>query len=100
MVFGFPGPGEQGVDSVDGMAVGHPREDVVEVSVWLDPIELPVSSSEATTAQRSAPPSDPAKRWFLRPRATGRIARSTGLLSSSMRPSSTNRHSAGQRASA
>lgn len=52
-----------------------------------------------TVAQRAAPPSEPAKRWFLRPSAIGLIARSTGLLSSSMRPSSRKRHSADQRRS-
>src|SRR5947209_2312150 len=52
---------------------------------------------EQTVAHRSAPPSEPANRWFLRPSATGRIARSTELLSSSMRPSSRKRHSADQR---
>ena len=35
----------------------------------------------ATTGQRSAPPSDPAKRWFLRPSVIGRMARSTVLVS-------------------
>ena len=56
--------------------------------------------NEHTMAQRSAPPSEPANRWFLRPRATGRMARSTVLVSSSTRPSSRNRQRAGQRASA
>src|SRR5262249_57658616 len=49
--------------------------------------------------QRSERPSDPAKRWFLRPRATGRMARSTGLLSSSVRPSSMALPTAGARRS-
>src|SRR6185437_15229425 len=31
--------------------------------------------SEQTIAQRSAPPSEPANRWFLRPKAIGRMAR-------------------------
>ena len=37
--------------------------------------------SEAMTAQCSPPPSEPAKRWFLRPSAIGRIERSTTLES-------------------
>ena len=48
-------------------------------------------------AQRAAPPSEPAKRWFLRPSVIGRMARSTVLVSSSMRPSSRKRPSALQR---
>src|ERR1700730_3484963 len=35
---------------------------------------------EQTIAQRTPPPSEPAKRWFLRPSAIGLIARSTGLF--------------------
>ena len=48
------------------------------------------------TAQFCAPASCPAKSAFLRFRAMGRIVRSTGLLSSSMRPSSRNRHNPSQ----
>ena len=51
-------------------------------------LSFAVAMREQTVAHRSPPPSEPANRWFLRPRATGRMARSTGLLSSSMRPSS------------
>jgi hypothetical protein len=39
-------------------------------------------------AHRMPPPSEPANKWFLRPSTMGRMALSTGLLSSSMRPSS------------
>jgi CRP-like cAMP-binding protein len=49
---------------------------------------------------KSPPPSEPANRWFLRQSGTGRMTRSTGLLSSSMRPSSRRRESAGHRVSA
>src|SRR5882762_877900 len=52
---------------------------------------------EQMVAHRTPPPSEPANRWFLRPSAMGRMARSTGLLSSSMRPSSRNRVRAGDR---
>ena len=52
---------------------------------------MQVSMSEATTAQCSAPPSDPAKSAFLRLRAIGRMARSTTLESISTRPSSRKR---------
>ena len=47
--------------------------------------------SEATTAQCSAPPSEPAKRAFLRVRVMGRMERSTVLESISMVPSSMKR---------
>jgi len=56
-------------------------------------LSLQVSSSEAMIAQRRPPPSDPANRRFLRPSATGRMARSTGLVSSSIWPSSRKRES-------
>jgi hypothetical protein len=56
--------------------------------------------SEATIAQFSAPPSEPAKSAFFRLRAMGRIARSTILESISMRPSSTKRVRPSQRESA
>ena len=79
------------------MAIGHAFEDVLEVGEGLDVVELGGGMSEATIAQRAAPLSEPANRWFLRPRATGRMARSTVLLSSSMRPSSRKRQSACQR---
>ena len=48
-------------------------------------------------AHRPAPPSLPANRLFLRPSAIGLIARSTGLVSRSMRPSSMKRVSADHR---
>jgi hypothetical protein len=44
----------------------------------------------ATIAQWRAPPSEPANRAFLRPKAIGRMARSMMLVSSSSRPSSRN----------
>src|SRR5436853_52000 len=53
--------------------------------------------SEAMTARCSAPPSEPAKSAFLRVKASGRMLRSTTLLSISIRPSSRNRHRPGQR---
>ena len=63
-------------------------EDVLKVGIGLRSLSLAVVISEQTMAQRSAPPSEPANRWFLRPRAIGRMARSTVLVSSSTRPSS------------
>ena len=54
-------------------------------------LSFAVSMSEARIAQWSAPPSEPAKRLFLRVSARGRMERSTMLLSSSMRPSSRKR---------
>ena len=59
---------------------------------------LQVSISEARIAQCSPPPSEPAKRAFLRLSASGRIARSTLLESISMRPSPRKRHKPSQRA--
>src|ERR1700755_1754132 len=54
---------------------------------------------EQIVAHRAAPPSEPANRWFLRPSATGRMARSTELLSSSMLASSRKGERAGHRGS-
>jgi hypothetical protein len=56
--------------------------------------------NDAIAAVRIPPASDPANSQFFRPRAMGRIARSTGLLSISMVPSSMYRVSADQRPSA
>jgi hypothetical protein len=41
------------------------------------PLSFAVATKLATIAQWRAPPSEPAKRAFLRPKAIGRIARST-----------------------
>jgi len=51
-------------------------------------LSLQVSASEAITAQRWLPPSEPANRLFFRLRATGLMQRSTVLVSISTRPSS------------
>ena len=64
------------------------------------PFSLAVSINEAAIAHRSAPPSLPVNSAFLSPRATGLIARSTGLVSKSMRPSFRKRVSAVHRLSA
>jgi hypothetical protein len=40
------------------------------------PLSFAVISREAAAARRPAPPAEPANRWFLPPRATGRMARS------------------------
>src|SRR5919107_1638525 len=42
---------------------------LLQVGERLNAIQLAAARNEATTAQRAAPPSDPASRWFLRPRA-------------------------------
>ena len=55
--------------------------------MWMDSMEMDKTS-------------DPANRAFLRVRAIGLMARSTTLLSISMRPSSRNRHRPCQRDSA
>src|SRR5258707_8807668 len=40
-------------------------------------LSFAVAMREQTVAHRTPPPSEPANRWFLRPSATGRMARST-----------------------
>lgn len=52
---------------------------------------MQVSTRLQTIAHRAPQPSLPANGWFFLPRATGQIGRSTGLVSSSMRPSCKNR---------
>ena len=84
---GAPVPRQEFVDLVHRMPIGHALKDILEIGEGLALLSLAVVMSEQTVAQRSAPPSDPANRWFLRPSVTGRIARSTVLLSRSMRPS-------------
>jgi hypothetical protein len=51
---------------------------------------MQVSTTEATAAHLAPPSSPEANSAFLRLRQIGRIARSTVLLSSSIRPSSRN----------
>ena len=58
-----------------GMAVDDPGDDVGEVGLRIDSVEFAGSISEAMIAQCSPPPSEPAKRAFLRLRAMGRMAR-------------------------
>jgi hypothetical protein len=64
------GPGQQVVDLAVGAAVYDPGEHVGELAERFNGIELQVSISDATTAQCSAPASDPAKSTFLRERST------------------------------
>ena len=40
MIFIFPGPGQQFVDAIDGVAIHHPREHVAQVSVRFDMVQL------------------------------------------------------------
>ena len=54
-------------------------------------LSLHVATIDASSAQFSAPISFPANNAFLRVRATGLMAFSTELVSSSRRPSSKNR---------
>ncbi len=57
----------------------------------LTSLSLQVATIDASKAQFSAPISRPAKSAFFLVRQTGRMAFSTGLVSSSRRPSSRKR---------
>lgn len=57
-------------------------------------LSFALSTTEAITAQGSAPRSEPAKRAFLQLSAIGRIDPSTTFVSISTRPSSRNRQEA------
>jgi hypothetical protein len=76
-------PGQQIGDTVDRMCCDA-LEEVAQIGFRLDIVEI----REAMAAARTPPASDPANSQFFRPKAIGRIARSTGLLSISMVPSS------------
>ena len=75
------------------MTVGHALQDVSEPGKGLDVVEL-CGGDEGADGCPSGAAAVRAREQM------GRLARSTGLLSSSMRPSSRNRVKAGQRASA
>jgi hypothetical protein len=59
-----------------GMTVDDPGEDVCQISERIDVVQLAGSISEATVAQCSAPPSEPANSAFFRLSAIGRMERS------------------------
>ena len=69
------------------MAVGQALQHVLEVGGRLDAIELCGGQEGRDDGPALCPTSDPANRWFLRPSAMGRMARSTVLLLSSIRSS-------------
>src|SRR5258708_15214203 len=84
----LPSPGQQRAQLVDfGFARDDAFEDIAQISERLDMLSFAVWISEAITAQLSAPPSEPAKRWFLAPSLIGRMVRSTVFESISTRPS-------------
>src|SRR6266404_8026958 len=84
----LPSPGQQRAQLVDfGFARDDAFEDIAQISERLDIVELCRLDHEAITAQLSAPPSEPAKRWFLAPSLIGRMVRSTVFESISTRPS-------------
>jgi hypothetical protein len=77
----LPGPGQQRAEFVGfGPTRFNVYRDIAEIGERLYVIELgrlDQRISEAMTAQLSAPPSEPAKRWFLATSLIGRLARST-----------------------
>jgi hypothetical protein len=81
------------------MAVRHAFQNVPEVGERLHVVELSGGQQRGDDRPARRTASDPANRWFLRPSAMGRMARSTVLLSSWRRPSSRNRQRALQRVS-
>lgn len=78
--------------SSSSRAIGQPLTSLARTSESqcsaLMLLSLQVSINDASTAQLSAPSSQPAKREFLTLSLIGRIARSTAFVSISMRPSS------------
>jgi hypothetical protein len=80
--------------------VSDAGEDVAKVALGVEAAELGGLDEGEDAGGTVAAAVRPAKSQFLRPRATGRIARSAALLSISMRPSPRYRHSASQRVSA
>jgi hypothetical protein len=73
------------------VAVDDGSEHVGDVGLRIDAAQLAGLDQECDHSQFSPPPSEPAKRAFLRLRVIGRIERSTVLESISIRPSSRKR---------
>ena len=90
-------PGQKFGKSSCRMTADHSFQHVSRWVYGLIKFSFSVSISDATMAHLSAPPSLPANSEFFRRKLTGRMARSTGLVSRSMRPSSRNRLRAVQR---
>jgi hypothetical protein len=82
------------------MTVDPHRQAVAKPCVRFDAVELGSLDQEDDGRRQSAPPSLPANRLFLRLNAIGLLARSTGLVFRSMRPSSRSRVGADQHQSA
>jgi hypothetical protein len=95
-VGGIPRPRRELADEACKVAVDEAGEHVGEVGGRIDTLQH--SIKVASTAQFSAPSSEPANKAFLRFSAIGRIDRSTGFESSSMRPSPRERVRPSQRA--
>ncbi len=100
MIFIFPSPGQQFVDAIDGVAFHHPREHVAQVSVRFDTVQLAGFNQRADDCPSIAATVAAGKEMILASERHGRIARSTGLVSSSMRPSWRKRVKPSQRESA
>jgi len=81
----------EGVQFGHVMACCKASERADKPGLCVNAVQLGGSMSEAITAQRWPPSSEPAKSPFLRSSASRRIARSTALLSSSTQPSSRKR---------
>jgi hypothetical protein len=90
-------PRQQLIDIAVGVTIDDRCKNVGQIRERVDVVQLACSIRDATVAQCSAPPSDPANNAFFRLSATGRMERSTVLLSSSMRPSSMKRVRPSQR---
>ena len=90
-IAGFPRPRQQFVESVGGMAVDHALEHVAQIGVRLDVVQLGRLDQRAHGSPARATTIRASEQVVLLPSATGLMARSTGLVSSSTRPSSRKR---------
>ena len=82
------GPRQQLVDFAHGMAVGDFVEDVGEPRLRIDIVHLAGFDQRGVDGPISSALVRAGEQMILRPSAMGRMARSTTLLSISIRPSS------------
>ena len=95
-----PVPGQEVIEAVHGMPNGHALEHVLEIGEWLDVIELGGGDERADSRPALSTAIGSREEVVLASEAIGRMARSTVLVSSSMRPSLRKQQRASQRTSA
>src|SRR5215469_1509786 len=96
----LPVPRQKLIEPGRRMAINHSFEHISEIGEGLEVIELGRGNERSDNGPAIAAAVRAGEQMVLAAEATGRMARSTELLSSSMRPSSRKRESATHRVSA